>query len=131
MRYLPVALVLLSGCSTLHSQVHQSVHVGDSKEHVEEVLGEPSGFKPIAEVPGAIAWQYQRRSDLCVVVIKEDHVLSTECGNNASYVHPLKVIGTVLGGDGTTPQPSNSSSGPMHCVSNSYGSSPTLYTQCQ
>jgi hypothetical protein len=92
MKLLLLAMICLAGCVSLHTQVYENIHEGDSSEHVVDVLGAPNSFLPSQRIEGAIAWYYVRRGDQCGFAIKDQKVRLIGCEARADYVNPFAAM---------------------------------------
>jgi hypothetical protein len=103
--WLPCFLVLgFVGCATaLHTKVYDNIHVGDSSDHVKDVLGSPDSFGPSQKIPGATAWYYTSHGSICGFTINDDKVAAMAC-DSSNYVSPgrraLGAVGAGLKGMG-------------------------------
>lgn len=101
------------GCASLNREAYENIKVGDKASHVKDVLGEPDRFANSVVIPGATAWYYVRRGDVCGFTIKDDEVKYMTCGRNPNYVSPGAAIGTVLKGAGDGMQNANRTPAPV------------------
>lgn len=79
MRFLLLLVPLIVGCASLHSQVFEKIHEGDSKDSVLQQFGQPEEFMPSTRVEGATVWYYSRGMDTCGVTLKENVVKDVGC----------------------------------------------------
>ena len=105
------AIALLSGCASLHEDVFENIHEGDSSAHVVDILGQPDSFAPSVKIEGAKAWFYVRRSEQCAFTIHEDIVKIIGCGARPGYVNPIGAALKTMG-DGLT----RSGDDTVHCT---------------
>jgi hypothetical protein len=85
-------LAALSGCASLHGEVNEGIHPGQSQEQVQAILGQPDAFKK-SDVDQRVSYlMYKRRADMCVISFQDDSVTSTECGANPNYRNPAAAI---------------------------------------
>ena len=122
-----LALGLVTGCASLHSQIHKEVHQGDSQDHVEQALGEPDSFRQSQKDSTVTVWNYQKKSDFCSIAFREQKVIQTACQTDPNYVGPIgKMLqGGAQGMQSGLQQQQNRS---VSCTTNQVGS--TAYTNC-
>jgi hypothetical protein len=121
-----ISLLAITGCASLHSQVHKDVHEGDSQDQVEQTLGEPDSFNQSQKDASVTVWNYKKKGDLCAIAFREQRVIGTSCQKDPNYRDPAAAI---LQGAGQGLQNgSQNANRPVNCSTTSYGN--TANTTC-
>lgn len=125
-----MSLVSCAG-HALSNDIFENVHVGDTKDQVVAILGDPDAFVPSETVPGGVVLYYYKRADICGIVVNHDTVVLSRCQSNPNYVSPAKrgLSAFADGAKGFGDSMQSSTYGSVNCTSNSSGS--TTYTTCR
>ena len=137
MRYLILALLVLTGCANLPKNVRENIHEGDSTDKLIALIGYLNSQGPSQRTPGADAWFYfNAQKDSCGFTVKDKTITYIAC-HEYTWAEGL-AEGTVAMSRGmqasgqalmnqTPPPPIQS---PLQCTPNQPGYSGTTYT-CQ
>lgn len=114
------ALLLCTGCASLHGDVLDKVKIGDSKADVVEALGQPDTFSSDGADKSIVYYGYKSRKDSCAIAFRDEKVVDTSCQRGAPQ---SSTAGAMLGGigNGLTSSSRRPVRTPTQCISNTVG----------
>ena len=115
-----ISAIISAGCASLSSKIHNNIHEGDSKKHVEDILGEPEEFQKSEKNAAITIWGYHKKADVCAIVFKKEVVVKTECKKDPNYRNFLQAFGQGFAQSQHDNQPTQQTK-PTHCTSDFNG----------
>lgn len=130
-----LAAFALFGCATpLHEGFYEDIHLGDTRQHLEEAYGIPYTIVASQRYPGSAVHIYRGGGDVCGASISEERINYIQCVKDDAYMSPtqktLTVIGLMLGGYSDGFNQSRQSQTTTNCVSNRDPATGSYFTNC-